>query len=60
MEQRRSEALAPSAFGAGRILAWAVRPGECEIKAISAEGAADIVACIPTGVKALRNPGYRI
>jgi hypothetical protein len=34
---------------AGRILAWAVRPRECELKAISAEGAADIVACILAG-----------
>ena len=37
------------ARSADTIIAWAVRPRECETKASSAEGAADIVARVLAG-----------
>ncbi len=40
------------AQSADKIIAWAVRPRECEIKASSAEGAAEIVALLSRAIPA--------
>jgi hypothetical protein len=40
------------ARSAEKIIAWAVRPRECEIKASSAEGATEIVAVLSRAMSA--------